>query len=292
MPKHTVADKTFFLHNMQNVLLFSDASPIPLDFIQCIIQDIVKNKATYAIQDEELPFDVFVRENGTLMLYSFESTGALITEHPARALSDDGLFHFQFQCSDDAVETFRYKGDDLTIEQALPPLSDEPAAPFLEAQAALVNEIAAFTKTHFPGHFSLWSLNEDIDSKQVQEHFRALLSSLTQLYLTRDSHGELLAMNGISTTPDQQLAYQSLTVTHQAHQKQGFMARMLERATHDHPEAVITAYLVNPRIKDALGSASITRANEANAISGERSTYLKTVIEARGDDASSTLAPP
>ena len=284
MSLHNIRGTPVFIHELQSVMLISTPAetPVSIDALQAIVNEVVSDRdkhealgtraeSTYQIQEPTLGFDVFVRQGNALMQYSFTETGEFISDSPSRSLDDAGLFHFQFTVPERPIEAFRINDADFRIIRVT---TEAFISLPVDEQDKMLDEIAAFNKTHFPDHFELWELN-DKSPDQVRDHFRHLQSSLSSLYVIRDHEDKMIAINGISATPDCQLTYQSMTITRTADRGKGFMAVDLARATSDYSKAVMTAYLVNSGIRHSLGESAITQPNSGNQFPTERNPYLE-----------------
>lgn len=278
MSQHNIRGIPVFIHELQSVMLISTSAetPVSKEEIQAIVKEVVADRdnhgaRTYQIQDSTLGFDVYVRQGEELMQYSFTEKGEFISDSPSRSLDDEGLFHFQFTLPERPIEAFRVNEADFRIIRIT---TEEFSSLAVSEQDKMLDEIAAFNETHFPAHFKAWELYGK-SSEEVRDHFRHLQSSLSSLYVIRDQENKMIAINGISATPDSQLTYQSMTITRTADRGKGFMAVDLARATSDYPQAVMTAYFVNSGIRHSLGESAITRSNSVNQIPAERNPYLE-----------------
>ncbi|KTD27193.1 MULTISPECIES: hypothetical protein [Legionella] len=289
MALHLIKGTPVFIHELQSVMLISSTpeKPVERELVQQIVNEVVsdrdaheasgtRNESLYHIQEPALGFDVFVRNGETLMQYSFTENGEFINNPPARNLNESGLFHFQFTVPEKPIESFHVDNEEYRIIRIT---AEEFAQLPIEKQNAMLDEISSFNKTQFPEHFELWELN-DKDPEWVRDHFRHLQSSLSSLYVIRDKNDQMVAINGITASPDQQLTYQSMTITRTEDRGKGFMAVNLSRATYDYPEAVMTAYFVNPGIRNALGETAMTQTNVENHVASTRSNYLEAKAKA------------
>lgn len=284
MPLHNIRETPVFIHELQSVMLISTPADMPIskESVQAIVNDVVSDRdrhealnnragSTYQIQEPALGFDVFVRQGGKLIQYSFTEKGEFISEPPSRSLDSAGLFHFQFTVPARPIEAFSINDANFRIMRIT--AEEFTSLPVVE-QNKMLDDIAIFNKNHFPEHFELWELN-DKSSDHVRDHFRHLQSSLSSLYVIRDQEDKMVALNGISATPDGQLTYQSMTITRTADRGRGFMAVELARATLDYPDAVMTAYFVNSGIRHSLGVAAMTQPNSSNQLLAGRNPYLE-----------------
>lgn len=282
MPQYTIDNLDFYLHPLQNVLLFSTKNPITIERISSVVQTIAQNKEQYKIQDPEMPFDVLVRQHNQLFSYNFDDEGKLNTDEEKRGLDEDGLFHFQFAPTDHLLEQFEAGHDEFFIDKITNPNLNDPSK----------DELSNFIKSNFLRHFNDWDLtNEAVSSSAVREHIAMLASAANNLYIIRDRNNNIAAVVGMSMTSDEQLAFQSITVTKENLREKGLMAAALQRISNDIPNAVLTAYVVNSKIRTALGETAITQLNSSNAISAAKSDFLNTVFVQRGITLSSSHSP-
>lgn len=283
MPLHYFNEVPVFIHELQSVLLIS--ASLDKNAIQSIVNQIVSDRdqhedtgtrhlSQYHIQEPELGFDIFIRNGEELIQYSFSDKGDYISETPPRDLNESGLFHFQFTVPEKVPEAFHVADSEYKITRIT---SDEFHSLSTEEQVTMLSEISLFNKIHFPEHFELWDLNNK-STEEVIDHFRHLQMSLSSLYTIRDHEGKMVALNGISATPDGLLTYQSMTLTRTEDRGNGLMAVNLRRATADYPDAIMTAYFVNAGIRHALGADAMTHPNQVNHLHPKRSHYLESKL--------------
>ena len=141
---------------------------------------------------------------------------------------------------------------------------------------------------NFPEHFVLWEFDKvDVTIEEVADHFKIVVSSSTSFYMVKDEQGIVAAVVGISATDDKQLAFQTLAIVRVDLRDKGLMAAVLQRAINDYPEAIITAYLANQQIRNALGESSITQPSDgnnqvANIVDPSKGNYLQDTMEKHG----------
>jgi adenylate kinase family enzyme len=272
MPQHVIGSLNFYFHPVQNVLLFSTHNPISSEQLEAVIREIAQNKDQYNVQDPQMPFDVLIRQNNQLLAYNFDEEGHLVLDSSPRAIDQEGLFHFQFQVTPDHIERFSVDHEEFSLEQMSNPQLNNLAK----------DELSVFIKTNFPKHFEQWELmNHAIDSAEVRAHAALLASASNKLYVIRDSNNALCAVVGISMTSDERLAFQSITVTRADLRQKGLMAAALQRISNDSPQALLTAYVVNPGIRESLGEAAMTKYNQANVVAAAKSNFLNTILSER-----------
>lgn len=275
MPIYNIHDTDIFFHPVQNVMLISQpqAEAITEEQVTRILNEIVGDKDKYNIADKTMPFDILVRSKDKLYHYSFDEEGNKTAPDSTRTLLDDsGLFHFQFSESDTLTDRFSLKdGNQINLET----ISDE------QTNDELLDEVAEFINKHHHSHFKDWNLdNPDVTREEIREHTDLLIKSSSEFYLVRNENNDLVAICGFSLTKDNELAYQTITVTDTAWRDQGVMLTVLQHFTNQYTNALMTAYIVNAKIRKALGEACMTHQGE-NAIAN-KNDYLIGKIEEKG----------
>lgn len=282
MPHYIFNNRQFYFHPVQNVILISSQTPMSAELVTPIIQEIVQNKEVYNIQDSNLPFDAFIRHGQHLFQYSFNENGELVTNQPQRDLNQEGLFHFQFQTTNTYIEKFEIEHNEFYVDQIINP----------NLHDIQKDELSDFIKLNFPEHFELWELqDEQTNSETVRSHTALLAAAANKLYTVRDKNNQLTAVVGISMTADEQLAFQTITITREDIREKGIMAAVLQRISNDYPSTLLTAYVVNPKIRSSLGETAMTKPNEINTIPVEKSTFLQMVTTQRNINLSQSPKP-
>lgn len=250
-------DASIFFHPIQNTLLISTDREDFFQITEALVGRIMRNKALYEILDDNLGVDVFVRHGDQLIYYPFNREGAFEQASATKTLKDNGHFGFGFSCTDSLPDLAGF-----VLTGNCRPFSIHCHTDDDEMSQAVLEELASFIKENANEQARDWNF-DNIGNEELYEFVKNLIAASTNFYYIRDDDGQIVGTSGLDVTKDRRLAYCDLLLVKKGlpHAEMIIVA-ILHKITNDYPEASMTAYVIDDRMRRFLGEESIIQAGE------------------------------